>query len=328
MLQQTQVATAVPYYERFISASLTSRHSRQRTSTRCSACGPASATTRPQPASLRPARRRTPRRLPAEDIATLQTLPASAVRPRRHPRAGEVAAPPDPRRQRAPRARSYFAVAGDPSAWRRRLWALPRPAATGARGSTYAGDHGRWLRRMYRSRPACYACPLSQGCEARQAGRQHALPPPRRRPTRPHRTAFAMVAVNPSGAVLLEQRQANGLWGGLWSFPMFDTEADARSWAAMHLPTLGEPRPLPQQEHAFTHYNLTLHLICVRLQTAAQIESHRWFDSSQLAAVGVTKAVVQLPPTLMSITPRRSAKPASRPQARRPSLRRPRSQLT
>ena len=122
-----------------------------------------------------------------------------------------------------------------------------------------------------------------------------------------------MVAVNPSGAVLLEQRQANGLWGGLWSFPMFDTEADARSWAAIRLPTPSEPRPLPQQELAFTHYDLTLHLICVRLQTAAQIESHRWFDSSQLAAVGVTKAVVQLPPTLMSITPRRSAQPGLAP---------------
>ena len=317
MLQQTQVATAVPYYERFISrfpdvASLAAADLDEVLSLWTGLGYYARA--RNLHRSARLVVERHGGCLP-EDIATLQTLPgigrstAGAIlalaRSQRHPILDANA-----RRVLA----RYFAVAGEPSApvTLRRLWALAEACTPPERVAEYTQaimDLGSSV--CTRSRPACDACPLSQGCVARQAGRQHALPSPRRRRTRPHRTAFAIVAVNPSGAVLLEQRPANGLWGELWSFPMFDTEGGARSWAAIHLPTLGEPRPLPQQKHAFTHYDLTLHLICVRLRTAARIESHRWFDPSQLAEVGVSKAVVQLPPTLMSITPGLRPAPAS-----------------
>jgi A/G-specific adenine glycosylase len=312
MLQQTQVATVVPYYQRFI--------------VRFPDVASLAAADLDEVLSLWTglgyyARARNLHRaaglivechggcLP-EDIATLQALPGIG-----RSTAGAILALSRSQRHaildgnaRRVIAR-YFAIEGEPSepATLRTLWGLAEACTPPERVAEYTQaimDLGSGV--CTRSRPACDACPLNRGCEAHKTGRQHALPSPRRRRTRPQRTAFAIVAIDASGAVLLEQRPANGLWGGLWSLPMFEMEAEALSWAAGHLSALGEPHPLPKQKHAFTHYDLTLHLICVHLQTAARIESHGWFDCSQLADIGLSKAVVRLAPTLMSIALRRS----------------------
>jgi A/G-specific adenine glycosylase len=319
MLQQTQVATVVPYYERFVArfpdiASLAAAKLDEVLSLWTGLGYYARA--RNLHRSTRLVVERHGGCLP-EDLSTLQTLPgigrstAGAIlalsRSQRHPILDGNA-----RRVLA----RYFAVEGDPCApaTLRTLWGLAEACTPQERVAEYTQaimDLGAGV--CTRSRPACDACPLNRGCIAHRTGRQHELPSPRRRPARPQRAAYALVAINERAAVLLEQRPANGVWGSLWSFPAFEMEAEALSWAARHLPTLGKPGPRLKQKHAFTHYDLTLHLIPVRLRTAGRIEMHRWFDSSQLAEVGVSKAVVHLKPMLMSIALRCSAQPALAP---------------
>jgi A/G-specific adenine glycosylase len=151
-----------------------------------------------------------------------------------------------------------------------------------------------------RAHPACDACPVNDGCVARATGRQATLPSPRPRRSRPHREAIALLLVRSDGAVLLEDRPPEGLWGGLASLMMFESDAEALSWCEEHVGPVGSGRALPAYEHAFTHFDLTLHPIVVCAEASGEIEGHRWFDPAHPQRIGLSKPAVDL---MRAVTP-------------------------
>ena len=68
-----------------------------------------------------------------------------------------------------------------------------------------------------RSKPNCRACPLSRRCQALAEDRVQELPTKKKAPAKPIRQARFFVLRLPDNRVLLEQRQQSGLWGGLWN---------------------------------------------------------------------------------------------------------------
>ena len=110
-----------------------------------------------------------------------------------------------------------------------------------------------------RSRPRCAACPVRDDCVALGNGRIHALPTPRPRKAVPRR-AVVMLLLERGGEVLLEQRPPLGVWGGLWSFPEAPLDVDAAAHVATRFDAIaGKPEALPALTHAFTHFTLTIH---------------------------------------------------------------------
>jgi A/G-specific adenine glycosylase len=107
-----------------------------------------------------------------------------------------------------------------------------------------------------RRAPNCDACPLVRSCAAHGSGRVERFPAPRRRRELPVRRAWALLALH-EGRVLLQRRSPAGVWGGLYALPQFDSAAALRRAAAEidAKPTL---RTLPTRRHAFTHFSLTL----------------------------------------------------------------------
>lgn len=107
---------------------------------------------------------------------------------------------------------------------------------------------------------ACERCPLLADCVARREGRVEALPTPRPRRASPLRET-AMLLLRRGADVLVELRPAAGIWGGLWSLPEVDTtlasdsEALARCVRRLGLEVRGTRR-LPAFVHAFTHFRL------------------------------------------------------------------------
>jgi A/G-specific adenine glycosylase len=73
------------------------------------------------------------------------------------------------------------------------------------------------------------------------------------------RRAWMVVAIDGDGAVFLERRPEQGIWGGLWCLPEFASEAAARSFTDERLrrPRL-QPRTLNPMHHAFTHFDLEI----------------------------------------------------------------------
>ena len=134
-----------------------------------------------------------------------------------------------------------------------------------------------------RKRPACTLCPMARDCVAACTGRQAEIPAPRPRRDRPTRRQAVVVARNAEGAVLLQRRPGNGVWGGLWSFPELDVEETAENWCRLRLKqTVLKARPLAPVHHAFTHFDLIMEPRCLEVESSTMIMDNRdwlWYKA-------------------------------------------------
>jgi A/G-specific adenine glycosylase len=196
-----------------------------------------------------------------------------------------------------------FGIEGFPGDARveRTLWSIAdrcTPAERVAHYTQAVMDLGATV--CVRTRPVCAACPLSEQCVARREGRQSQLPTPRPRKARPRRTAYAVLATGPDGAVLLERRPPAGLWGGLWTFPQFEEHTAAMEWIESRLATssAGEVTELAPYAHAFTHFDLVLHPLLVSASpVSTRIEAadrYCWYDAARPPRIGLAKPAVDL----------------------------------
>jgi A/G-specific adenine glycosylase len=109
-----------------------------------------------------------------------------------------------------------------------------------------------------RRRPACMRCPLRADCLALNTGRIEELPKPRPRRPIPRRRAQWLILLNGT-QVLLERRPPIGVWGGLWCFPEIPANRSAAEWCPSHYAVnIDEVRTLPRFEHGFTHFTLEI----------------------------------------------------------------------
>jgi A/G-specific adenine glycosylase len=194
----------------------------------------------------------------------------------------------------------YFSVDGDPGTGETmtRLWTLAEACTPHDEVAAYTQaimDLGAGV--CTRLRPDCDVCPLLDGCVAHRDGRQNELPAPRIRRVRPQRCYCTLVLLSSDeDAVLLEQRPARGFWGGLWSFPMFDNEAEALQWLAANLDgRQSGPEQRPSQHHIFTHFDLVLDLLAVRIDirhlSPALVRHFVLYETEKPPLLGVSKAV-------------------------------------
>ena len=104
--------------------------------------------------------------------------------------------------------------------------------------------------------PACLLCPVAADCSALAEDRIAELPGKRVRKAAPHRR-IAMLVVLSKGEVLLEKRPATGIWGGLWSLPEVGVDQDpAAALREGYGIDAAVVTPMEPFEHAFTHFTL------------------------------------------------------------------------
>jgi A/G-specific adenine glycosylase len=187
----------------------------------------------------------------------------------------------------------YHAVEGaiDDKATLEELWRLAEQHTPDDQVAVYTQaimDLGATL--CTRANPDCAACPIRRGCRARREGRQGELPASKaRRAARKLKHAVMLVARRDS-AVLLVQRPASGIWGGLWCLPEF---VDRQSAAAFAARALRQPRltgaPLPDIEHRFTHFDLVITPIMARCRGESGVSEGKslWYDLADPARVGL-----------------------------------------
>ncbi|MGE5319793.1 MAG: A/G-specific adenine glycosylase [Hyphomicrobiaceae bacterium] len=117
-----------------------------------------------------------------------------------------------------------------------------------------------------RSKPACKACPVNDDCVAYAQGRIDELPAPRPKKVLPEKH-LQMLLLLDRGELMLEKRPSQGIWGGLWSLPELAPDADAASHCRERFGVLAlTQQALPQLTHSFTHFKL--HIRPVQLQLA------------------------------------------------------------
>ena len=114
---------------------------------------------------------------------------------------------------------------------------------------------------------------------------------------RPQRSADLVILQRDDGALWLEQRPPAGLWGGLWSFPQFEQRAAALEWLGAGSDGR-QPAALPDYQHGFTHFDLTLHPLVARwgnnATSVADAPQHLWYDPRRPAKIGLAKPTLDL----------------------------------
>ena len=303
MLQQTQVATVIPYFERFM----------QRF---------------PDVGALADA--------PADEVLHLWTGLGYYARARNLHRAAQLIR--DEHRGRFPR--TIEAVMELPGIGRSTAGAI-LAISTGARHSILDGNVKRVLARFYaiegapdenatlqkqwqladlntpdkdvatytqaimdlgatlctRAKPRCGDCPIAADCRARIEGRQADFPAAKRRHAARKQKHAVMLVARRASEVLLVQRPPSGIWGGLWCLPEFEHRDAAEAYACG---TLGNaklaPAPLPDIEHSFTHFDLVITPVVASCRGEAGVREGNalWYDLERPARVGLPAPIKTL----------------------------------
>ncbi len=163
----------------------------------------------------------------------------------------------------------FHAIDGWPgqTAIAQRLWALAESHTPVERVDAYTQaimDLGATLCR--RNRPECTACPQQGECRALAEGRVAQLPNPKPRKSLPEREATLLIIEREDGGLLLEQRPPSGIWGGLWSLPELTQESEAFCRAAGL--ELLDQTPLAPLRHTFSHFHLAIQPLHLRVREA------------------------------------------------------------
>jgi A/G-specific adenine glycosylase len=196
----------------------------------------------------------------------------------------------------------YHAVEGWPgqSAVHQRLWDIAEQYTPTKRCADYSQammDLGATL--CTRSAPACERCPLNKGCEAYRDGEQTAYPGKKPRKVMPVKTTHFLIARANNGHIWLEKRPSTGIWGGLWCFPEVP---DAESAQRQCLDNWGkEPAKVESQDsfrHTFSHYHLDITPVIIDLQGNPEsiMEGNRqlWYNVRQPPQIGLAAPVAAL----------------------------------
>ena len=194
-----------------------------------------------------------------------------------------------------------FGVAGYPGdpAVEQRLWSLAEACTPFSRVAEYTQaimDLGATV--CTRARPACLLCPVATSCVALRDGRQDQLPTPRPRTRRPQREVWMVIAVRAGGELLLERRPPQGIWGGLWGLPEFPTRAHALQWSQERLASARPAIAGASLRHAFSHFELEIWPLIVHCadSTAGLRDDDRylWYDPHDPPRLGLPKPIATL----------------------------------
>ncbi|MCD0280243.1 A/G-specific adenine glycosylase [Xanthomonas melonis] len=154
-----------------------------------------------------------------------------------------------------------------------------------------------------RARPACVLCPLQDDCVARRDGLVDALPTPKPGKSLPEREATALLLENADRQILLQRRPPTGIWASLWTLPQAETDRGMRAWFDEHVDgSYDRADAMPLIVHAFSHYRLHLQPLRIRkvaLRAAVRDNDDlRWVAQAELASLGLPAPIRKLLATL------------------------------
>lgn len=159
-----------------------------------------------------------------------------------------------------------------------------------------------------RRNPACGICPFSDRCAAHRQGRPTAFPQSKPARPLPEKTCW-MLMLHCGEELLLTKRPAKGIWGGLWSLPEFASADDIA--AALAGPIQVEQwQAWPAFRHTFSHYHLDIHPVQVRIDRRPAVDSplvagagQVWYNGQQMRDLGLPAPVRRLIHPLLQGTP-------------------------
>lgn len=150
-----------------------------------------------------------------------------------------------------------------------------------------------------RRTPDCGHCPLTKDCFARKTARQHDLPGSKPKTKIPERETVFAIIENSKGEVLLEQRPPSGIWGGLWCFPEFSPDESITSRIQkLYGFNIKQQTEYKRFKHTFSHFKLMIRPVHIRLEGQSNkindAGKMTWFNPDAESSLGFPAPVVSM----------------------------------
>jgi A/G-specific adenine glycosylase len=194
----------------------------------------------------------------------------------------------------------YHAIEGWPgkSAVSAELWDRADAHTPHARVADYTQaimDLGATL--CTRSKPRCAECPVQADCRAHAMGRETDFPGRKEKKAKPRKSTVMLLALQ-GNAIYLERRPPSGIWGGLWSLPELGDRAELEDWLRARLNAgVGTVQSWPALRHSFSHYDLDIRPLAVRLagpSSKVADATGAWYSLDEPLTVGLAAPVSKL----------------------------------
>jgi len=151
----------------------------------------------------------------------------------------------------------------------KKFWVLAEQTTPKTRNADYTQaimDLGATL--CTRSKPRCEDCPLKADCLAFQQGNQTEYPTKKPKKIMPEKHTVMLIIQNNQQEVLMQKRPPVGIWGGLWCFPQFDKTGQAEEWLGNNFGiSLDGADKLSKIKHTFSHFHLHIQPLIINTET-------------------------------------------------------------
>ncbi|MEQ1544452.1 A/G-specific adenine glycosylase [Methyloglobulus sp.] len=145
-----------------------------------------------------------------------------------------------------------------------------------------------------RSKPSCEECPLVTACLAWKTETVADFPTRRMTKKLPVKQLVFLLLHN-NQQVMLEKRPPTGIWGGLWSMPEFANESDAVNWCISNNLRIVRQQSNEKQRHTFSHYHLDYNPLLIETNSTMDIiqEDGRvtWHNIEQIKQLGLAAPI-------------------------------------
>jgi len=138
------------------------------------------------------------------------------------------------------------------------LWQLAQQLMSTSRPADYTQaimDLGSML--CKRSKPLCSSCPVQTDCKAQVTNRVSEFPIKKPTKSKPIKHIWMLIQINSAKRIRFIQRPQSGIWGGLISLPEFDSQNGCLLNAHPYQGLI----EYPTIQHSFSHYHLRIHPI-------------------------------------------------------------------
>ena len=203
-----------------------------------------------------------------------------------------------------------FAIEGwpDSPATQKQLWPLAEKLLPLERMRDYTQaimDLGATV--CTRSSVQCESCPMANDCQARKTHRVEELPHKKPKTRQPVRSTCMLIIRNQNNEILLEKRPPSGIWGGLWSFPECALGDNPVEEGNQHLgQDLKKIKTLSVIRHTFSHFHLDITPVVLQLTQTTKKQQDKyqlmvmesreqlWYNSTSNKRLGFAAPVKQL----------------------------------
>lgn len=149
-----------------------------------------------------------------------------------------------------------------------------------------------------RNKPNCCVCPVSNQCNAYLTERTDRIPQPRPTKQLTKRECFMLLLHTPEPRFYLEKRPPIGVWGGLWACPEFACKQSVVDWCESSSIAPDTLQWHPTLRHSFTHFHLDYTpvsaLLAEPLGRLSEDQQSIWYNPSSEQSCGMPTPINRL----------------------------------